>query len=256
MWLAGAELRAEAWGPGATDALAAAPALAGVSDDPTGFDPRHHPLVLDVWRTRPGVRLVATGDLFDAGVRAVLGQKVTGLQAKRSFHALVRRCDQRAPLPVVSRRPLWLPPTPEAVLAALAGHGSTTLGIDITRTAALRELALVAHHFPGLVAGSAADARAFLQAIPSIGEWTANETTVVAMGDADAVSVGDYHLKNIVSYALAGRPRGTDEEMVALLEPFRPHRARAMRMIELSGVRPPKYGPRMDVPSHVPAARP
>lgn len=256
VWRAGSTLCAEAWGAAAEEALAGVPALVGLTDDPSGFDSSHHPVVHEVARARPGIRLGRTGDLFDIGVRSVLGQKVTGLQAKRSFQALVRRCNERAPLAVVSRRPLFLPPTPEAVLQALAGHGATTLGIDITRTAALRELALVAHHLPALAQGNPSDARAFLQQIPGIGEWTANEMTLVAMADPDAVSVGDYHLKNVVAFALTGRPRGTDEEMVALLEPFRPHRARAMQMIALSGLRPPKYGPRMNVPTHVPVARP
>ncbi|MBA2610132.1 MAG: DNA-3-methyladenine glycosylase 2 family protein [Actinobacteria bacterium] len=255
-WTTGSVLRAEAWGPGAEEALVAVPALTGLTDDPSGFEPSGHWLVHDVARARPGVRLSATGSIFDAAVRAILGQKVTGLQAKRSFQALARRCDDRAPLPVVSRRPLFLPPPPDETLRALAGHGATTLGIDATRAAVLREVANVADHVDALTRGSAQDARAALERIPGLGPWTSNEITVVAMADADAVSVGDYHLKNIVSFALADEPRGTDERMVELLEVFRPHRARAVRLIEVSGVRPPRYGPRMDVPAHVPVPRP
>lgn len=255
-WTRGSTLRAEAWGPGAEDALTGVPALCGLADDPTGFDPSHHWLVHDVARARPGVRVIRTGAVFDAAVRAVLGQKVTGLQATRSFQALARRCGERAPLPVVSGRPLLLPPSPAQVLRALAGHGATTLGIDATRAAVLREVANVAEHVQAVAALDPAAARAALERVPGVGPWTANEITVVAMADADAVSVGDYHLKNIVSYALAGEPRGSDERMLELLEVFRPHRARAVRYIELSGVRPPKYGPRMDIPAHVPVPRP
>ncbi len=256
VWTSGSTLRAEAWGPGATEALDGVPALTGLTDDPAGFDSSWHPLVHDVARSRPGVRLIKTGAIFDAAVRAILGQKVTGLQAKRSFQALARRGGERAPLGAVDRRPLFLPPSPRQVLGALAGHGATTLGIDATRTAALREVANVADHLDAVVTLEPALARAALQRVPGVGAWTANEITVVAMGDPDAVSVGDYHLKNIVSFALAGEPRGTDDRMIELLAPFRPQRARAVRFIELSGVRPPKYGPRMDVPSHVPVPRP
>ncbi|MEY2398934.1 MAG: hypothetical protein QOJ00_2108, partial [Actinomycetota bacterium] len=256
MWIAGTSLRAEAWGAGAEDALLGVPALSGLSDDASAFEPWRHPVVHEASRRRPGLALVRTNAVFDAAVRAVLAQKVTGLQAKRSFQALARRCGERAPLPVVERRPLLLPPTPEQTLRALAGHGATTLGVDATRTAVLREVANVAPHLERLTAGSVDDARAALQRIPGVGVWTANEVTVVAMADADAVSVGDFHLKNFVSFALAGEPRGTDERMVELLEPFRPHRARAVRLIELSGRRAPRYGARMDIPSHVPVARP
>ncbi len=256
VWTSGATLRAEAWGPGAQEALAAVPALTGLSDDASGFDPSLHPLLRDVARERPGVRLIRTDSIFDTAVRAVLGQKVTGLQAKRCFQALARRVGEPAPLPRVSRRPLLLPPTPDAILRALAGHGATALGIDNTRAAALRELALVDHHLAALSATAASDApkvRDALEQIPGVGVWTSNEITLTALGDADAVSVGDYHLKNIVAFALAGEPRGTDERMVELLEPFRPHRARAVRLIELSGHKPPRYGPRMSIPTHAPS---
>lgn len=256
IWSLHGRLHAEAWGPGAADALASVPALTGLADDPAGFDPSIHHVVSAAAAARPGIRLVRTNAIFDAAVRAVLGQKVTGLQAKRSFHALARRCGERAPLPVAARRPLYLPPSPAQVLKALAGHGAATLGMDITRATTLREVALVADHLEALSLRTPDAARAALQQIPGVGEWTANEITVVAMADADAVSVGDFHLKNIVSYALTGVARGTDERMVELLERFRPHRARAVRFIELSGIRPPRYGPRMEVPPHLPIARP
>ena len=84
-----------------------------------------------------------------------------------------------------------------------------------------------------------------LTAVPGIGPWTAAEVGVRALGDPDAVSVGDFHLPNLVAYALAGEPRGDDARMLELLEPYRGQRARVMRLLELSGIRPPRYGPRL-----------
>jgi len=66
----------------------------------------------------------------------------------------------------------------------------------------------------------------------------------VAFGHPDAVSVGDYHIKNWVVHALTGRPRGTDLEMVELLAPWAGQRQRVVRLIELSGLGAPRYGPR------------
>jgi hypothetical protein len=57
--------------------------------------------------------------------------------------------------------------------------------------------------------------------------------------------VGDFHLRNMVAFALAGEARGTDERMVELLEPYRGQRGRVTRLLELGGARAPRYGPRM-----------
>ncbi len=78
-----------------------------------------------------------------------------------------------------------------------------------------------------------------------VGEWTAAEVARLALGDADAVSIGDYHLPNVVAWALAREPRGTDARMLELLEPYVGQRARVQRLLEAGGIVAPKYGPRM-----------
>ena len=88
-----------------------------------------------------------------------------------------------------------------------------------------------------------------LRAVPGIGAWTVAEVAQRALGDTDALSVGDYHLSQAVGWALTGRPVD-DDGMVALLEPWRPHRYRVVRLIELSGARKPRFGPRMTVQDH------
>jgi 3-methyladenine DNA glycosylase/8-oxoguanine DNA glycosylase len=84
-----------------------------------------------------------------------------------------------------------------------------------------------------------------LRSVPGIGPWTAAETARSAFGDPDAVSVGDYHLPNLVCWLLAGEPRGNDARMLELLEPYRGQRARAARLLETSGIGAPRYGPKM-----------
>ena len=61
------------------------------------------------------------------------------------------------------------------------------------------------------------------------------------------MSVGDFHLKNLVTYALTGEPRGTDEHMLELLEPFAGHRGRVCLLIESSGLTAPRFGPRIRI---------
>src|SRR5207244_11939749 len=130
----------------------------------------------------------------------------------------------------------------------------TALGRAPRRGARLRRIALGAPRYEGLVAASrraggggagAAELATALRRQPGIGPWTTAEVTLRALGDPDAVSVGDAHLSNVVAFALAGRARGTDEAMLRLLEPWAGHRARVIRPPETSGLGPPRFGPRL-----------
>ena len=93
------------------------------------------------------------------------------------------------------------------------------------------------------------DARVRLSAVPGIGAWTVAEVAQRALGDSDALSVGDYHLSQYVGWALVGRPLD-DAGMVELLEPWRPHRFRVVRLLECSGYAKPRFGPRLTVQDH------
>ncbi len=94
----------------------------------------------------------------------------------------------------------------------------------------------------------AEQARAALMSLPGVGEWTAAEIAQRAFGDADALSVGDYHLAKMIGWSLLGHPID-DPAMVELLEPVRPHRHRAVRLLEVSGLASnPRFGPRLPIP--------
>ena len=95
----------------------------------------------------------------------------------------------------------------------------------------------------------AAAARRALMSLPGVGEWTAAETAQRAFGDPDALSVGDYHLATVVGRSLLGHPID-DAQMVELLEPMRPHRHRAVRLLGASGLAVyARFGPRMPIPN-------
>ena len=85
--------------------------------------------------------------------------------------------------------------------------------------------------------------RELLRRVPGIGVWTAAEVAQRAWGDPDAVSVGDFHIPALVGWALLGRPID-DAQMLQVLGPYAPQRARAVRYVELSGFRKPRFGPR------------
>jgi hypothetical protein len=80
---------------------------------------------------------------------------------------------------------------------------------------------------------------------PGIGPWTAAEVGIRALGDPDAVSIGDFHLPNLVAWVLAGEPRADDARMLALLAPWAGHRARVIRLLESSGLAAPRFGHRL-----------
>jgi 3-methyladenine DNA glycosylase/8-oxoguanine DNA glycosylase len=241
----GAALVAHAYGPGAAWALDRADAVAGLRDDLTGFAAlaAAHPVVAELARTLRGVRLPATGRLFARLLRAIIEQKVTGKEAYRGYAATVRHFREPAPGPVPT---LLLPPDPTAVAAApyWVFH---PFGIEQRRADTVRRAAAVADRLERCA--DAAEATVRMTAIRGIGPWTAAEVVRTVYGDPDAVSVGDYHIPNMVAWALAGEPRADDARMLALLAPFQGHRGRVCTLLEIAGIGAPRYGPRMPIRS-------
>jgi 3-methyladenine DNA glycosylase/8-oxoguanine DNA glycosylase len=239
LWLDGDLLHVEAWGPGADWLCDNAPALVGELDDDSGFEPRH-PLLSELRRRYPGVRIARTGAVLEAAIPTILEQKVIGLQARHAYRKLLLELGEPAPGPV----PLRLPPTP-AALAATPYWLFHRWGVERRRAEIIANAARHASRLEEAVGMAPADAQRRLIALPGMGAWTAAEIAVVALGDPDAVSVGDFHLPNLVSWALAGEPRGSDRRMLELLEPYRGHRARAVQLLELAGISAPRRGPRL-----------
>ncbi|MDQ1667425.1 MAG: hypothetical protein QOH75_3456 [Actinomycetota bacterium] len=233
---------ATAWGPGAAWALDGVPALLGEGDDPAGFDPRH-PLLRDTWRRNPGWRVPRSRQVMEALVPAVLEQKVTGREAWRAWRTLVRRYGEPAPGPVDLLPPgMFVAPTPES-WRRVPSWDWHRAGVDLSRSRTVVTAAGSAGRLEALHAAGPAEAARKMRTLPGIGVWTAAEVGQRALGDADAVSVGDFHLASMVGWALVGE-RVDEDAMLELLEPYAGHRYRAVRMIELAGVRYERHGPR------------
>jgi 3-methyladenine DNA glycosylase/8-oxoguanine DNA glycosylase len=215
----------------------------GFDDDPAVFRPAL-PLLADLHRRLAGLRIGRTGAIFEALLPAIIEQKVVGEEARRSYRALIRNHGEQAPGPADLR----LAPAP-ATLAALPYFAFHPLGIERRRADTIRRAAARAARLEeaALMAPPAAMAR--LSAIPGIGPWTAAEALRVALGDPDLVSVGDYHLPNVVAWALAREPRGDDARMLELLEPYRGQRGRVVRLLEAAGIGAPRFGPKMPIHS-------
>lgn len=233
-------IEVEAWGPGSAWLLEHAPGWCGALDETATFDPLPGP-VRRLWRRMPGLRIPRTGLVTERLIPVILEQKVTGLESRRAYGRLSAALAEPAPGPLG----LTLPPDPARV-AALPSHAFHPFGIEGRRAHLLREVGRRAAWFDAAADLPLEEAEARIGLLSGIGPWTVAEVARAVLGDADAVSVGDFHIPSVVAWALAGEARGTDARMLELLEPFRPHRGRVQELLDHSGVRPPAFGPRLE----------
>jgi len=232
----------EAWGPGAAEFLDGFGALLGSEDDASGFDPAE-PTVAEARRRVPHLRLGRTGRVLEALIPAVLEQRVYGKDAFRAWRLLTTKFGAPAPGPAPAG--MRVPPTAE-VWRRIPSWEFHLANVDPGRA---RTVVGCAQRADALERLHPARAAAGLTSLPGVGVWTAAETMQRAFGDADALSVGDYHLAKVVGLTLLGRPID-DAEMVELLGPLRPHRHRAVRLLEASGLAVrQRRGPRQAIPN-------
>ena len=234
-------LNARAWGPGADWLMERVAAMTGAADPGFRFVDAH-PAIMGAQRDHPRLRFGASYTLYHELLPTVLGQRVTGGEAVRQWRLLVQHLGAAAPGPTDLR----LPPAPEE-LASRPSWWFHPLGIESKRAEPLRQLARHAAHLFAWAELTPAAAAAKLALLPGIGPWTIGSAMATALGDPDSVAVGDYHLKNIVGHVLAGRARSSDDEMLALLEPYRGQRGRVVRLLLAAGHQAPKFGPRQRV---------
>lgn len=232
-----------AWGDGATEFLDNLPGLLGADDDGSAFRPSY-PTVALAQRRVPHLRIGATGRVLEALIPAVLEQRVQGIEAFRSWRLLVTKYGIPAPGPAPET--MRVPP-PAEVWRTIPSWEFHRANVDPGRARTIVTCATRADALERLAARPPGEAREALTTLPGVGVWTAAETAQRSFGDADALSVGDYHLSTTIGWTLLGHPID-DAAMVELLEPMRPHRYRAVRLLEVSRLAHlPRRGPRLAV---------
>ncbi|OBH26071.1 3-methyladenine DNA glycosylase [Mycobacterium sp. E342] len=232
-----------AWGGGAPEFIERLPALLGMHDEASDFAPVD-PVVADAHRRVPHLRLGRTGLVLEALIPAIIEQRVPGADAFRSWRLLVSKYGSPAPGPAPVR--MRVPP-PADVWRRIPSWEFHRANVDPRRAQTLVTCARRADSLERLTSRPAAGAREALMSLPGVGEWTAAETAQRAFGDADALSVSDYHVPKMIGWTLLGRPVD-DAGMLELLEPMRPHRHRVVRLLEASGLAyEPRRGPRLPV---------
>lgn len=222
----GGLLEAEAWGPGADWALDQMPLLVGEHDDLDGFRPTG--VVAELVERHPGLRIGASHRVMEALVPAVCAHRVSGFEGKRAHRQVMQAYGEPAPGPTGIE--LTVPPDPR-VLATTSHHDLHPLGLERARADVIRRAAARAVTVESVVDQSPEEAEHRLRSIAGVGAWTAAVVRQVALGDADAVPMGDERSKHLVAWAFLGERRGNDAQMLELLEPYRGHRGRVLRLL-------------------------
>jgi 3-methyladenine DNA glycosylase/8-oxoguanine DNA glycosylase len=246
-----AEVRVDAWGPGRDWVIERAPHITGEGDEPASFT-TDDPLLRALHRDLRGLRIVRLRCAFDFTVATIIEQRVTSREAHRSWRALVRRHGVAAP----GGNGLVVPPPPR-ILARLPDWEWRRLGVELRRSSTVRRLAIEATRIERAADTNSGVLTQRLVSINGIGPWTSAQVLHMIAGDPDAVPVGDWHLPAHVAYALAGERDADDARMLELLEPFRPQRARALRLIIAGTAGPERRAPRARIQGllHAEAAR-
>jgi 3-methyladenine DNA glycosylase/8-oxoguanine DNA glycosylase len=229
---------AEAWGDGAARAMEEVPAICGAHDDPDAFTTDHHGVQRLAKRFRK-MRMPRVPWTLQALVAIILQQRVAFVEAAQGWRKIALERGDDAPGPLG----LKLFPN-KATLLAMPTWAYRESLVDRKRELAIRALLDHDEEITASLAGSYDDIRRTLHRIPGIGAWTTESFLGSSRGDADAVPTLDYWMPHTIVHALTGKPRSTDDEMLALLERFRPHRGRVIRLISAAGYDAPRHGPR------------
>ncbi len=245
-WSSGATVDADAWGPGATWLLARVPHMIGTHDpgDAT-LESDAHPVVAAATRENRFVRFGASGTLYHELLPVILQQRITAVEAKHQWTVLCRELSDAAPGPFAG---LLVPPSPD-VLRRQPSWWFHPLGVERKRAQPMIEVARHASKFWDWAELDPAETARLLRLIPGVGVWTTGCVTGPAMGDVDAVPVGDFHVKNIIGWNLAEEARATDERMLELLAPYEGRRGRVVRAVTAHGRGAPKFGPKQRIVS-------
>lgn len=228
------EVAIHAWGSGRVWLLDRIDGLLGAEDDVAGFDPPPG-LLRDAWRRHRSLRLARTRTLWHDLAWLIVQQRVTLADAAEHWATMVGTLGEPAP----GVPDLRAPPTPE-VVRALSYADFHPFGIERQRAEALRNAARLVGRIENSVDGPFAEAAPKLSMIRGVGRWTMSSLESLTWGSADAVVLGDDGIPSMITWLLAGEPRGADERMLELLEPFRPHRYRVIRLAFEAGVSPPR----------------
>ena len=197
-----------------SDALDRIERIFDVSADPAEIAAHFatDPLLGPRTRDLPGLRVPGAWDLFELGLRAILGQQVTVKGASTLAGRLVSLCGRAIAIDGAGLSHLF----PRA--ADVAAADLSALGVPIRRRESLR--AFAAACASGAVSADRRDLAEVLLALPGFGDWTVQYVLMRACGDPDAFPASDLWLRRSAGAASV-------RVLAARAEAWRPFRAYA-----------------------------
>jgi 3-methyladenine DNA glycosylase/8-oxoguanine DNA glycosylase len=227
-------IEARAFGPAAAWLVEQAPRFVGASYAPRAFG---HPALDEAAALRRGLRPCVAPVLVDVIVRYVAQQRVTFVDAASAYRQLVLRFGAK-----VSGTPEGLRAPPSArQLASLPYYELHPFGLERRRAETIVSVAKRATRIEALRDAPFDEVRTKLALFRGVGPWTREMVLATALGDFDAVPLGDYHLPHLVAWTLTGTERDrarpgpdpdADRRMLELLAPFAGQRFRALQMLD------------------------
>lgn len=195
-----------------------------------------------------GLRLVRMPTVYVSLIQIVLQQLISYRDACYGWRQLTKRYGKT----VSGQDDLWYPPEP-AALAHLHSQDFVACGVlpqhgrrivEVSRAAERIEVAWDA----GQGVNAIERLSELLADLPGIGPWTIGLLRGGALGDADAEVLGDYGMPMLVSYFFEGDEQqareATDDDMLRLLDAYRPHRFYVLTLLNRGAKPPPRRGPR------------
>ncbi|MFV8752530.1 DNA-3-methyladenine glycosylase family protein [Nannocystaceae bacterium ST9] len=234
--IAAGELEATTWGEGREALMAALPGYVGLDDRP----PRFGGPLASLERRAPGLRCSRAPNLFDVIAGHVIRQRVAWRDAVATQIAIMAAHALAAPGPFALKLPLS-----PAQWGTLGASDLAAFGLERKRASTLLGVAARAERIVGWATLGSQEFGRRLELLAGIGPWTRAQVQAIGLGDPDAVPLGDYELPSMVAHVLAGEPRADDARMLELLEPWRGHRNRVIRLLRAAGVGAPRFGPRV-----------
>jgi AraC family transcriptional regulator of adaptative response / DNA-3-methyladenine glycosylase II len=172
---------------------------------------------------RPGLRVPGAWDGFELAVRAILGQQITVVQARKLAGDLVAAHGEPLAQPWAEPGLTHAFPSAERLAAAdLSG-----MKMPGARIRCLSAMAQALADDPNLLSPTAGldEMVQRLRALPGIGEWTAQYIAMRQLREPDAFPAADVALMRALADADGVRP--TAEQLLARAEAWRPWRAYA-----------------------------